>query len=179
MPLKVIDAAGSTVTTGVPTDAVFRAAATNVAIVGTQDTIIIKGSDTKTVRIRRIELGGIATAASAWAVTLIRRSADCTGGTPVTPTVAKMDTTSASATATVRHFTAANTPGAAVATLWAGRWNLGIAASAQVTPTVIEGTGRASIVLRGATDFLVVNAAGAIPTGATFDYTIEWEESAS
>src|SRR5512141_1167004 len=103
MPITVVDASGTAVTTGAACDPCYRASATAVSLGNAGDQIIIKGSSTKIVRIRRIELGGVAPAASAWAATLIRRSADATGGVAVAPTVAKLDTDDAAATATVRH----------------------------------------------------------------------------
>src|SRR6266545_1587323 len=51
----------------------------------------IQGSATKTIRIKRIMLGGVATALSDTLFTMRKVSALGAGGTAVTPTIAKLD----------------------------------------------------------------------------------------
>src|SRR5574340_427595 len=65
----------------------------------------IKGSATKTVRITRNAVEGVSTANANVPVALQRESDEGAGGTVVTPTVAKLDTGFAAATAVVTHFT--------------------------------------------------------------------------
>jgi hypothetical protein len=69
--------------------------------------ISIVGSATKTVRITRIGLWMAATANASIALQLTKGTALGTGGTAVTPTIQKMDSNSASATAVVKHYTTA------------------------------------------------------------------------
>lgn len=153
--------------------------------------ITVTGSATKTVRIRRITLGGVSTALSASVFALQRTSALGAGGTLVAPTIAKMDTLTATATAVVNHWTT---------TLKATGTGVGgpiatqlITTSTTVTPTVSGGgtpqvmfpeggapIGQA-IVLRGVADILEIQ--NVTPTnlgaGTVLTYTIEWVEDNS
>lgn len=72
----------------------------------------IIGSATKTVRVQRIGLWMVATANASVGLCLTRGTALGTGGTAVTPTVQKLDTASAAATAVVKHYTTAAQSGA-------------------------------------------------------------------
>lgn len=151
----------------------------------------IQGSATKTVRIKRIGLGGASTALSiAPIISLQRVSALGAGGTIVSPTISKMDTNSAAATAVVSHYTA---------TLKAAGTGVGGPISVQrlftdtvTTPTVASRQGLMlfpeygapigqAIVLRGTADFLEVDNinAGNLAAGTVLEYFVEWEEDGS
>lgn len=150
--------------------------------------ITITGSATKTVRIRRILLGGVATGAGQNVFALQRTSALGAGGTLVAPTVAKLDTSSAAATAVVNHWTT---------TLKAAGTPVGGPLSTQsvltgITATAVSGNGQAlfpefgspvgqAIVLRGTSDFLEIQnvAAANLNAGSVLTYMIEWIEDAS
>jgi len=151
--------------------------------------ISIQGSATKTVRVKRIIVGGAATALSDTLFQLVRTSALGAGGTTVNPTIAKLDTNSAAATAVVAHYTT---------TLKAAGTTVGVLSTVRLfqdtvtTPTVASKeaaflypergmpVGQA-IVLRGTSDFLEVQNqnAGNLAAGSVLDYVIEWEEDAS
>jgi hypothetical protein len=157
--------------------------------------ITITGSATKTVRIKRIVLGGVSTALSdRGIITLQRTSALGAGGTLVAPTVAFLDrgagATYAAATAVVNHWTT---------TLKAAGTGVGGAISTQrlftdtvTTPTVASREDcilfpergvlvGSAIVLRGATDFLEVQNINAsdLAAGTSLTYAVEWEEDNS
>ncbi len=155
----------------------------------------IKGSATKTVRIRRIGAWAVSTANAAVGLVLQRASTQGAGGTVVSPTIAKLDTASATATALVSHFTtaaqAAGTPvGGPLSTT-----NLGsilVAETVEImTPhnAILFPEGGApigqAIVLRGTADFLEVNVSLGQSGGANgppamqVGYFIEWVEDAS
>ena len=153
--------------------------------------ITVTGSATKTVRIKRILIGGVSTALSASVFALQRTSALGAGGTLVAPTVAKMDTSSAAATAVVNHWTtslkAAGTPvGGPLSTQL-------ITTGTVTTPTVaLAGVPQAmfpefgapigqSIVLRGVADILEIQniAPTNLGAGTVLTYAIEWEEDGS
>lgn len=155
----------------------------------------IKGSATKTVRIRRIGAWAVSTANAAVGLVLQRASTQGAGGTVVSPTIAKLDTASATATALVSHFTtaaqAAGTPvGGPLSTT-----NLGsilVAETVEImTPhnAILFPEGGApigqSIVLRGVAEFLEVNVSLGQSGGANgppamqVGYFIEWVEDAS
>lgn len=157
--------------------------------------ITVTGSATKTVRIRRVLLGGASTALSVAPIfTLQRTSALGAGGTLVAPTVALLDrgpsAVYAAATAVVNHWTT---------TLKAAGTGVGGAITTQrvftdtvTTPTVASRPGTmlfpeygmpvgSAIVLRGATDFLEVQNINAsnFAAGTVLEYVVEWVEDAS
>lgn len=148
------------------------------------DVVEIKGSATKTVRIRRIRMGGVATAAGNMPIRLIRRSAASTGGGSVLTalTAFKPDTAYAAATATVGTFGTANpTVGAVVGgDGGAGRAQLP-AVSSGVAAVALEWKFDVNaIVLRGIAEFLYISMNGAaLPAGAVFDVEVELQEDGS
>jgi hypothetical protein len=148
------------------------------------DVIEIKGSATKTVRIRRIIITGAATAAGNMPVQLVRRSTASTGGGSALNalTAFKPDTSAAAATATVGYFSAANpTTGAAVGGIAAGgRVCLSaLSTGLGVSPLVFEFDINACV-LRGVLEFLYINFnAAAIPAGGVLDITVILQEDAS
>jgi hypothetical protein len=154
------------------------------------DVIIIQGSATKTVRVKKVKVYGQATAQGSMPVLLVRRSTAGTLGSAVLTAVTanKHDTNDATATAVVSTVGTANitTPGTLVGVaLEAGR--LGMPALATGT----AGDGQAllwdyatrsdkALVLRGTSDYLAINFAGAaIPAGGVVDFVIEAEEDNS
>lgn len=172
--------------------AIYRASA-SFAPVGTADRtlISIKGSATKTVRVRRITLmGTIATTAASNIFQINRTTALGTGGTTVSPAIAKVDSgTVAAATAVVSHYTtAAQSLGTAPAVLSSFTFSstiLGVpGAGAAVQPFTAfpEGGsafGAQALVLRGIADFIEIgNVAGNSPATA-IQYVVEWSEDAS
>lgn len=153
------------------------------------DALVIQGSATKTVRVKRIKITGQATAQGSMPVQLIRRSTAGTLGSAVLTavTAGKHDTSDIAGTAVVSTVGTANytTVGTTAGTVEVGR--LGMSALATGT----AGDGQAvvwdystrmdkAMVLRGATDFLCVNFNGAaIPSGGVVDFTVELEEDNS
>lgn len=171
---------------------VYRASANFTPQATAAITIIsIQGSATRTVRVKRVFLGGVSTAVSASVFQLVRTTALGAGGTTVNPTVALMDTGSAAATAVVAHYTTtlkatgtgAGGPivtrqvGTNVVTTPATAW---IEPIAPLFPEAGMPVGQA-IVLRGAAQFLEVQ--NLTPTnlgaGTVLSYIIEWEEDGS
>lgn len=149
--------------------------------------IVIQGSASKTIRIRRIELSGAATAAGSMPAVVARCSAAGTLGSAVLTAVTSVehDTAGAAATAVVSTVGTANygTPPTVVANVAAGRVNmvaLGSAATSSAgNPLVFEfGTmGEAGLVLRGTSEYLTISGSGAaIPSGGVNDYRIVWTE---
>lgn len=168
----------------------YRYAVLGFAPVATPtDVLELQGSGTKTVRVRRIIVEGVATAAGNMPLQLVRRSAADSGGgmTRTALTAMKADLgaggATPNATAVVSLIETAN-PGA----LGTQEGGIGGAGRAQLTAS---GSGVAAdrlvwefdinaIVLRGTADFLYLNMNGAaLPAGAAFDITIETQEDAS
>jgi hypothetical protein len=147
----------------------------------------IKGSATKTVRVKRIRVGGVSTANASVICKLQRTSSTGTGGTGVAPTAAKNDTSSAAATAVVTHFTTASqSSGTAVGgPLSVHRLYTGVV----TTPTLGQdfmdvypenGQGGQALVVRGAADFLEYQlTTGNLSAGTVLEYVVELEEDDS
>ncbi len=171
---------------------VYRASANFTPQATAAVTIIsLQGSATKTVRVHRVMMGGVSTAVSASVFQLVRTTALGAGGTTVTPTVAKLDSASAAATAVAQHYTAtlkatgagASGPivtravGTNVVTTPATAW---IEPLAPLFPEAGMPVGQA-IVLRGVAEFLEIqNVTPAnLGAGTVLSYIIEWSEDAS
>jgi hypothetical protein len=158
---------------------------------GAVTVISVTGSATKTIRIKRILIGGVSTALGTSVLQLQRTSALGAGGTTVSPTVSKLDTGSAAATAVVSHYTS---------TLKAAGTGVGgpintqlISLGTVTTPTVaLAGVPQPlfpefgapigqAIVLRGTSDFLEIqNVTPAnLGAGTVMTYMVEWTEDAS
>jgi hypothetical protein len=168
----------------------YAAAGLALSMVATPtDVILIQGSATFTVRIKKIILQGVATAAGNMPIQLIRRSTPyTTSGSAVLTAVlgasnnGKLDSGDPVATAVIDTIGTANftSVGTAVATLGAGRLQLSASGSGvAITPLTFDRTDNA-IALRGTSDYLAINMNGAaIPAGGVLDYYIEWEEDNS
>lgn len=179
----------SVISLDTPGVAVYRASATFTPVNTADRTLVsIKGSATKTVRIKKICLSGTTTASGSTIGIISRTTALGSGGTAVNPTISKVDSgTVAAATAVVAHYTtAAQSLGSSPTTLATFPINTVVAASAQLTPSTQvfpEPGGNYSgqaIVLRGTSDFCEIgNQAGNLNAGASLYYMIEWEEDAS
>lgn len=153
--------------------------------------VSIAGSATKTVRIRRITMGGVSTAVSGSIFQLLRTTVLGAGGTTVAPTLSKLDSGSAAGTAVVQHYTTTlkatgTASGGPIATRYIGT-NVTVTPATVFTDSMVtlfpEGgapIGQA-IVLRGTGDILEIQ--NLTPTnlgaGTVLSYMIEWVEDAS
>lgn len=148
------------------------------------DVLEIQGSATKTLRVRRIEITGIATAAGNMPVQLIRRSvADATSLVRTAIVALKTDTAFAAATAVVSSIGTAN-PGSLGTQVGgigaAGRVCLSASGTGLGVMPLVWSFDVAAVVLRGVADFIYLNMNGAaLPAGSAFDITITIEEDAS
>jgi len=163
----------------------YSTGATQVTPAATPSVVVeVKGSATKTVRIKKVIFQLTATTIKQWSVTFYRGAAAVADGTPVTPAITKFDTSDAAATAVVSHFTANPTPAAAnpanskilvqdiTATIPAGQ-------AAPLVWVPSDQNGKA-FVLRGAADTFCITLSGAALTaGEKYGYTIFWSEDAS
>lgn len=168
----------------------YRASASAVVPQPTAAVVLlrIQGSATKTVRITRIQVEGVSTANANIPIALQRESTAGAGGTEVIPTVAKLDTQFDNATAKVSHFTttivaAGTAVGGPLSSAYLST-NVVTTPTLAIAPRVLfpeEGCVGQSIVLRGASDYLVVKNtnAGNLSAGTNLAYTVEWIEDAS
>lgn len=170
----------------------YRAAASFVPVTtGALTLVQVQGSSTKTVRIKRIVVGGSTATTVATAVWYLQRTSTAgTTGTAVTPTIAKLDTNSPAATAVVTHYT---TAAQTVGTLVGGPLSFfTVLLPVTAVPTVAFTINQCifpeygapigqAIVLRGTADFInVVNSAPAnFANAPVLQYSVEWTEDAS
>ena len=145
----------------------------------------IKGSATKTVRIRKIAVSGIATSAGNMEIVVDKNSTTGTdnGSTVWTAqTLAPLDSENDAASAVVEVLTGANQDalGTSLGKLAAGRVCVSADGSGvYVAPFELDfGTGgQQAIVLRGATQNVTVGFNGdAVPSGGKLDFFVEWTE---
>jgi hypothetical protein len=163
--------------------ATYRYAGTFTPAATPTDMIVITGSASKTGRVKRIALGGIATTAGSMPVTLIRRSVINTGGTSAAVTSGgKHDVNDATATVIPAIYSAnASGLGTSAGNLGQGRLWLPLS-TGQPFPLVWDFSTRQdkALILRGTTDFIAINGNGAtVPAGGAIDYEIEIEEDNS
>jgi hypothetical protein len=150
------------------------------------DVLVIQGSATHTVRIRSIKLSGYSSTAGQLVFFAIRRSSANTGGTPSPRTPLLFDNgdvTNWAPTATVNTYTANPASlGTSVGTVAIRRLGFNLLTSAPDRTSIdFPEMSAKSLVLRGVSDFLCLNAAGAALPGATtvLDVTITADEDLS
>jgi len=138
----------------------------------------IVGSATKTVRVLRLAIGGIATAAATNDVQLVKRTAANTGGTSAALTLAQHDSNDAAPTAAVNTYSVNPTGlGASGGVVRAAKLNLGAAGAAgQIVWDFTTRNGK-GLVLRGNTQSLNLNWNGAaVPAGTSLNIDVEFTE---
>lgn len=144
----------------------------------TTDLANITGSATKTIKVTRVTVSGMATTAGSMDVSLVLRSAVDTAGTCVSQTAIALDSAQAAATSVVQACSANPTLGTIVGAVADQKLNFGLTGA---TGTVIFDFGATrpsrAPTLRGAANQLAINLNGqAVPSGGTASYTIEWTE---
>lgn len=146
--------------------------------------LVIAGSATKVIRVKRIKIGGVATANGNLQVQASRWSTAGTPGSAVLTalTAVKHDTGDATATAVVSTVGTANytTQGTGSTVPFAAdRIFLATTATGATQQLVYDFSTRQdkAFILRGATDILALSGAGsAVPAGGVLDIEIETEE---
>lgn len=167
----------------------YRYAKLSVPPVATPtDFIMIQGSATNTITIKRIKLSGVATGAGNMPCAAIRRtSMFTTQGTAVFNNIpaAQHDTLDVVGTANVAYISTANftTVGAGNAVLAADRLQLAASGSGigfQPLDWDFSVRNDKALILRGIGDFIFINLNGAaVPAGTVIDIEIETEEDNS
>ena len=168
-----------------PTTMTYRYGALAFAAVATPtDVIVITGSATKTIIVKRFKVAGAATAAGTMPAQIVRRSSVGTLGSAVLTAVAaakhdSSDSTPTGAVSTVgtAHYTTVGTIAGVVGT---GRLQMtALATGVAAIPLEWDFCTRndKGIILRGVAEMLCLNLNGAaIPAGGVIDYEIEIEE---
>jgi hypothetical protein len=149
-----------------------------IANTGAGDILCIRGSATKTVRVKAVRISAIASAAIAVDVLLYRRSSAASGGTAVAAALTPSDSLNAAATATLTTYTVSPTPGTTVGVVRAAKLAVGTTGNSNtIGDEIFHFTGYwdQPQVLRGTSQFLCVNVS-ALGTGASINVGTELTE---
>lgn len=165
----------------------YRYSVTGITPIATPtDMLRICGSATKTVRVKRVVMGGKATTGGQLTAALIRRStAGTLGSATLTAITAEQhDSGDAAPTAAVSYIQTANytTLGTSAGQADVARAYLQVVATGPTTPAIFDFSTRQDKpqTLRGTTDCLVVNGnSDALPAGSALDFSVETEEDNS
>jgi hypothetical protein len=175
--------------------AVYRASILYTLAVATPTAVVVlQGSASKTIRIKRIGLQGWSTTSGVMKFKLSRRSTAGTVGSAVLtaiPTQGKNDTNSAASSLTISTVGTANytTLGTLTSILACGVVGFNKAADTNAAPPVVwphgyQADAGQAFVLRGTSDWLTVDGGAdaggdAVPAGGILCFECEWEEDAS
>ncbi len=142
------------------------------------DILTIQGAVGKVVRIKSIIINGNSGTTAAYPLLLIRRSSANTAGTSTAVTPTAHDTLDGSSAATVRYYTAnASSLGTSVGTMHVGRLVAANAANLDRLALQYSWQNDKAIILRGASDYLVLNMNGAsLSATTTLDIDLLWTE---
>ncbi|MBV8656613.1 MAG: hypothetical protein JO142_02200 [Burkholderiales bacterium] len=144
------------------------------------DFVTLSGSASKTVRVKRVAVSGLATTAGTMDVSLVKRTAANTAGTSSAPTIGQHDSTDAAATAAVAQYSVNPTGVGTGVAIKNQKLNFGLAGASGTIVWDFSTRNDKAVVLRGASQFLAINLNGqAVPAGGSISYEIEWEEDNS
>lgn len=165
--------------TGAITRSTYSAAITNlVSATLATDILTINGSASKTIRVTKISIDGLAVTGGNISVFLIKRSTANTGGTSTTLTNVPHDSANAAGTAAVKAYTVNPTVlGTAVGTVRSNRVFIsGGATTASAEDEQRFGDLGQGIVLRGTSESLCLNLAGVTINSPSLNVWVEWTE---
>lgn len=166
----------------VNTQNIFRSAKTfsataNITIgTAATDTFVLPGNATNTVYVTKIIISGMATAASAGLIQLIRRSTALTGGTSSNMSVVGHDTTDTGISVPISYTINPTGGGSVVGTLRV-QW-LGYGSTTAIpSPIIWEfGDKGKEILLSGVAQNISINLNSTTPAGGNLSVTFEWVE---
>jgi hypothetical protein len=158
--------------------ATYFASYTGLAATFVGDLVVLTGSASKIVRLRRVIVSGTASTGATVDMQLIKRTTADTGGTAVAgPALGTMDSNDAAATATIAAYSAVPTmAGAAgIIRVWKEQF-LAAATYNDVFEIALDGkSGDKSPVLRGVAQQVALNI-GAALVGGSVNVTFVWTE---
>lgn len=144
------------------------------------DVITLTGVTGKVVRVTKVTVSGVATAASIYDVYLVKRSTLNTGGAATNPTETRMDSLDPPASAILTKYTGNPTLGTSAGTI-DGEKGFLPAAATPVSPISftewVFGVEQAKEpVIRAGETFAINFGGAAVPAGASLYISIEWTE---
>jgi len=170
--------------TNVPNEkASFMAASSGlVPAASATDIFTITGKAGRVVRINQIQISGIATAAAAIPISIVKRSTANSGGTSTAVTAVNLDTANSgsAAQATVLAYTAnPSSLGTAVGNVSTARMILSTASASVGTAPIVFAFERMYMklpTLRDATESLCINYGTSTAAGNSLDISVSWTE---
>lgn len=143
------------------------------------DVCSLQGSATRTIRVRNITVGGVATAVATEPVAILRRNAAPSAGTSIAFTPSAYDSSNSAATAIADVYTSNPAGGVGAATVLAdalvtwGNFTTGVGSG---NYTFTFGRLGSPVILRGTSQVLSVNLSGITSAGLNLQCTFEWTE---
>jgi hypothetical protein len=172
VPVTATNDLSNTSTYGASTP-VFTPAATPT------DVVTLIGSASKTIKVLKVSLSNVQTATGSNKWTLIKYTTPSTGGTTTAMSAAKMDSTSAAASASCVRYTA-NPAGIGTGTAFYNAYILApaTASAAQTDYVLYDASTRGQpLTLRGTSETMSLNFAGAaVPAGYSMTVNVIWTE---
>lgn len=194
LPVKVLNAAGAVSESNplvtrmsIANGASYVAFGTAYAGYATPtDMMVLKGSASKVVRVSAFIMLIQSTVATLVSVDFVKRTAANTGGTASQPTINKLDSNDAAATAVLDLYSVIPASLGAGATLYRQTALTAVLTSAPTSFNVANGVSGSGITLikpvtlRGVAESFAFNLGGAaLPAGFTANYQVLWTESDS
>ena len=142
------------------------------------DLVVLNGSATKTIRVKRITVTGSATTAGSMEVLLKKHTVANTGGTKATaPDVVKLDSADGAATCVVDLYTANPTIDSTAKLMAVRALNMGVAGANGAVEFDFTNADNKGILIKGAAQALAINFnGGTVPTGGKLGWSVIWEE---
>jgi hypothetical protein len=143
------------------------------------DLFCVQGSATKTIVLKKARLSGTSTGTTVTTILLVKRSTANTGGTATNPTVVPHDSANPAPTAVIAAYTANPTTGTLVGNIRSFTYTM-ISPTANIVADIREldfGIEEdQGIVLRGTTEEVCFNLAGASISSGLFNISVEIRE---
>ncbi len=140
------------------------------------DVVILKGSASVIVKVKKVTVSGIASSAGSMDVSIVRRTTADTGGTFTNPTIHAYDSLNDATTASVQQYSANPTLGTGYA-IKNQTLNFGVAGAAGTVIFDFMRQNDQPLILRGTAQSMAINLNGqTVPTTGKISYDVEWEE---
>lgn len=160
------------------TKATYSTSSLGVTLAATAtDFWTLVGSGTKTIRLTRIAVSGIATSATTVEVQLIKRTSANSAGTATQPGIMQHDSNDAAPTAVANLYSANPTTGTSGGAGRGQKLNLGATGAAGQIVWDFTTRNSEGLVLRGTAQLAALNFNGAaVPSGTNLAIEAEWTE---
>lgn len=141
------------------------------------DLMILSGSASKTIRVKRIKISGSHATGLTTPIKILLRNVANSSGTPTVQTIVPLDSNNAVATAVATSYAGVPTTGGLIGNIDTFLISLALVTGTNSAPLLIEfgKEGVQEVILRGVAQSICVNL-NAATTAGTFYITFEWTE---